>query len=568
MKKIYFFLSLIVLINMSLFGQAKLVFTEIMYSPPAGGGGGVEYLEIFNNDTVAVNLDGYNFSSGINFTFNSITMMPGEYIVLTNDSMEFLNLYGLNASEYGGFISNNGELLVLNDSTGLTIDSVEYDNNAPWPIIANGQGPSLELCDADSNNADPKNWLRSTTRAGLVINSRLVFGSPKVATTCVGVPIIQHQFYLREYEENVGTVNLNIFFNNGASSNTTVQVAALSGTAQLSSDFTFSPLTITFPANKDTVVSFSVDIINDTLQEGDEYFRLLLQNPSNGAVLGTDTLTITINANDMPTDKELLLIGIFEGNNNLGARGLEIQARTDISDLSKYGIGTANNGGGTDGIEYNFPNVSIKAGGFFVTDDSADFHSFFGFAADFVDAGFGNAINFTGDDAVELYENNTVIDVFGRINTDGTGTIWEYTDGWAHRIDGTGPDGEVFDSTNWFYSGIDVFDDISWNDSSSNPYPLGSYKPLIVQEIVTDLGDEFEIYPNPSNNVIWIKAIKNDPLALLQILDLTGRLQLEISLSDQLTRIDVSKFVNGMYVLQFQDQKGNLISTKKLMVNK
>ncbi len=34
----------------------------------------------------------------------------------------------------------------------------------------------------------------------------------------------------------------------------------------------------------------------------------------------------------------------------------------DIADLSLYGIGVANNGEGTDGIEYTFPAVSVSAG--------------------------------------------------------------------------------------------------------------------------------------------------------------------------------------------------------------
>jgi hypothetical protein len=34
----------------------------------------------------------------------------------------------------------------------------------------------------------------------------------------------------------------------------------------------------------------------------------------------------------------------------------------DIANLSLYGIGVANNGGGTDGQEYTFPAVSVSAG--------------------------------------------------------------------------------------------------------------------------------------------------------------------------------------------------------------
>ena len=42
-----------------------------------------------------------------------------------------------------------------------------------------------------------------------------------------------------------------------------------------------------------------------------------------------------------------------------------------------------------------------------------------------------------GDDAIELFLNDIVIETFGNINTDGTGEDWEYLDSWAYEQDGT-----------------------------------------------------------------------------------------------------------------------------------
>ena len=39
------------------------------------------------------------------------------------------------------------------------------------------------------------------------------------------------------------------------------------------------------------------------------------------------------------------------GSTNYAARAVELYVINDIPDLSKYGVGVANNGGGTDGIE-------------------------------------------------------------------------------------------------------------------------------------------------------------------------------------------------------------------------
>ena len=49
---------------------------------------------------------------------------------------------------------------------------------------------------------------------------------------------------------------------------------------------------------------------------------------------------------------------------NYSARAIEVYVINDIPDLSKYGLGSANNGGGTDGVEWNFPAESASAGSF------------------------------------------------------------------------------------------------------------------------------------------------------------------------------------------------------------
>ncbi|MDA9830464.1 PEP-CTERM sorting domain-containing protein [Akkermansiaceae bacterium] len=84
-------------------------------------------------------------------------------------------------------------------------------------------------------------------------------------------------------------------------------------------------------------------------------------------------------------------------------------------------------------------------------------------------------MSINGDDAVELFQNGGVIDVFGDINTDGTGEPWDHLDGWAYRKDGTGPDGTSFNLGNWTFSGINAFDGETSNASAATPMPIGSY---------------------------------------------------------------------------------------------
>ena len=68
---------------------------------------------------------------------------------------------------------------------------------------------------------------------------------------------------------------------------------------------------------------------------------------------------------------------------------------------------------------------------------------------DYVDG----SMSINGDDAIELFQSGTVVDVFGDIYTDGNGTEWEYLDGWAYRNDGVAANGGAFDFNSFFYSG-------------------------------------------------------------------------------------------------------------------
>ena len=190
------------------------------------------------------------------------------------------------------------------------------------------------------------------------------------------------------------------------------------------------------------------------------------------------TGTVTVEPASTPSSS-LVLTGIFDGPLPGGTpKGVELFVREDIADLSEYGLGSANNGGGSSGVEFTFPAVSATAGTYlYVSIEGPNFEAYFGFPPDFVDDGNPSSVAINGDDAVELFRNGTVVDVFGDINVDGTGQPWEYLDGWAYRVNGTGPDGSTFVLSNWFFSGIDAFDNTTSNDEAALPMPIGTYDP-------------------------------------------------------------------------------------------
>ncbi|MGB6035116.1 MAG: T9SS type A sorting domain-containing protein [Cryomorphaceae bacterium] len=175
---------------------------------------------------------------------------------------------------------------------------------------------------------------------------------------------------------------------------------------------------------------------------------------------------------------DLVITGVVDGDLTGGKpTAIEIYVINDIADLSIYGIGSANNGGGTDGVEFVFPADGATAGDFIYinsddTGDDALFNGYFGFDADYQSS--AAAIN--GDDAVELFLNDVVVDVFGDINVNGDDQSWDYTDGWAYRQNGTGPS-DTFTESEWPTQGAGLLDGVMTNAEAEFPFPLGTYSP-------------------------------------------------------------------------------------------
>ncbi len=173
---------------------------------------------------------------------------------------------------------------------------------------------------------------------------------------------------------------------------------------------------------------------------------------------------------DVPMDLELKgIIDFTVPSAGSDGKAIHFVAKENIPDLSQYAIGIANNGGGTDSIEYRFPIMAVGAGEdiLLVRSDSAMSAYFGGCISQFEHIITSNdAVSQNGDDAIELFSDTTVIETFGDINVDGTGEIWEYTDSWAYKMDG-----------NWIYGGVDCTDGTTTMADAACPYPICTDEP-------------------------------------------------------------------------------------------
>ena len=174
-------------------------------------------------------------------------------------------------------------------------------------------------------------------------------------------------------------------------------------------------------------------------------------------------------------DTALILHGIIDfdlASGGATGKAIHLYASKNISDLSVYGIGVANNGGGTDGQEYTFPSMSVSQGDhILLARDTNEMSTYFDscFSSFNVVLQATSSISQNGNDAIELFENGSIIETFGDPNVNGTGEPWEYLDSWAYK-DNIGS--VVFGVNNWLMGGVNCSDNSTTTLSSGCPYPL------------------------------------------------------------------------------------------------
>jgi PKD repeat protein len=141
-----------------------IVISELHYNPDDVAGytdTNYEFFEIYNNEAFSVDLSGWNFV-GVTYTFPAATSIAaGEYIVLALNAATYTG-NGYQVFQYTGGLNNSGEIVQLLTPNSAIVDEVTYDDANPWPLSADGFGPSAELLDVNFDNNDGNNWFAYT----------------------------------------------------------------------------------------------------------------------------------------------------------------------------------------------------------------------------------------------------------------------------------------------------------------------------------------------------------------------------------------------------------------------
>lgn len=237
-----------------------------------------------------------------------------------------------------------------------------------------------------------------------------------------------------------------------------------------------------------------------------------------------------------------------------GATGkaIHLVANTNISDLSSYGIGVASNGLPGGSQEYAFPAISLASGdNILLARDSMAMSIYFDNCFNYFDYVLpaSTAISQNGNDALELFKDSIIIETFGVVDSNGTGTAWEYEDSWAYKD----PSGSVaFSGGNWIFGGVGCTVGSLTTESSPCPYPSCDSQSSTNNLVIFN---NTLVYPNPSSDFIFFDD--NNYLDNVKVFDSFGKEIKKITVFDNM--INISRLSNGVYFLSSKKIKSTFI---------
>ena len=153
----------------------SLAITEIMYHPAASAEGpdsvdDFQYVELMNTGTDTIELAGFHFTHGLEFTFAGGLLTPGQRVVLVKNRAAFESRYGTGINIGGVFthsLAHGGERLTLLGPLDEPVLDFAYDDR--WDRLTDGAGYALVSANEYaplSGWGDSTHWRRSASWGG------------------------------------------------------------------------------------------------------------------------------------------------------------------------------------------------------------------------------------------------------------------------------------------------------------------------------------------------------------------------------------------------------------------
>ena len=134
--------------------RPRVYISEVMYHPVLEESleDEHEFVEIHSEETSPVDLSGWKLGGGLRYEFRPGTFIaPGQYLAVARNMQQLLAVpgYGLDENsellgDFQGTLDNGGDKVALIGADGQGVDSMSYDDDAPWPAGADALGAQEE----------------------------------------------------------------------------------------------------------------------------------------------------------------------------------------------------------------------------------------------------------------------------------------------------------------------------------------------------------------------------------------------------------------------------------------
>jgi len=313
------------------------------------------------------------------------------------------------SDQYKGDIARGLLYFSVRYSMGLTIDNVDM---LPYLLQWHSQDP----VDAFEQSRNEKNYTFQGNRNPFIDHPEWVasiWQNSDITTTQISFDITSAITH-----EGKNTYFLAVRIINPSNSNpTSCRIAYNSGTSSAVNNFTYQD--ITFPANNSSTQFIPITVTDNNLVDGNRNVTFSLQNISGGnsASAGSNNqFTLIVEDNDFTETassfaSDLIISEYLEGSSS--NKAIEIFNGTgSMINLNQYSLKLATNGAvwsTTTTLSGNLNHNDV----YVVANNSANQNIIN--LADY-SASSANVCNFNGNDAVGLFKNGTLIDLFGVYN--------------------------------------------------------------------------------------------------------------------------------------------------------
>ncbi|MCP4190749.1 MAG: hypothetical protein GY768_08980 [Planctomycetaceae bacterium] len=149
--------------------DSTVVFNEVMYHPPADADESLEWIELYNQLSVDMDVSEWSLRGGVDYDFPDGTIVPGHgFVVVAANPNSLAAASGVSDAlgPFVGRLDNAGDSLLLYNNDNRLMNSLSYNDRGDWPVGPDGSGASLAKFMQTTSSEDAENWTTSLELGG------------------------------------------------------------------------------------------------------------------------------------------------------------------------------------------------------------------------------------------------------------------------------------------------------------------------------------------------------------------------------------------------------------------